>query len=49
VEQGRKSPKKTLWAYAYEIVPPQVEGQMEAIRALPPVAIGDPLPPAPTA
>lgn len=34
VEEGRKSPEKTLWAYAYQIVPPQVEGQMEAIRAL---------------
>lgn len=34
MEEGRKSPKKTLWAYAYEIVPPQVEGQMKAIRAL---------------
>lgn len=34
MEAGRKSPKKTLWAYAYEIVPPKVDGQMKAIRAL---------------
>lgn len=34
MEEGWKSPKKTLWAYAYEIVPPQGEVQMKAITAL---------------
>jgi hypothetical protein len=34
MEKARKSLPKTLWAYAYEIVPPQAEDQLNAIRTL---------------
>lgn len=34
VEKALRSPPKTLWAYAYEIVPPQAEDQLNAIRTL---------------
>lgn len=34
VERARRSPPKTLWAYAYGIVPPQAEDQLDAIRIL---------------
>jgi hypothetical protein len=30
VEKSRKNPQETLWAYAYEILPTQVEGRMHA-------------------
>ncbi len=32
--KARRSAAKTLWAYAYEIVPPQAEDQLNAIRVL---------------
>jgi hypothetical protein len=34
MQKARKSSPKTLWAYAYEIVPPQAEDQLNAIRTL---------------
>ena len=34
MEKVRRSLPKTLWAYAYEIVPPQAEDQLNAIRTL---------------
>ena len=34
MEKARKGFPKTLWAYAYEIVPPQAEDQLNAIRTL---------------
>jgi hypothetical protein len=34
MERARSSSAKTLWAYAYEIVPPQAEDQLNAIRTL---------------
>lgn len=33
-DTGGRLPRKTLWAYAYEIVPPQGEAQLNAIRIL---------------
>jgi hypothetical protein len=34
MERARRSSAKTLWAYAYEIVPPQADDQLNAIRTL---------------
>lgn len=34
MENARRSLPKTLWAYAYEIAPPQAEDQLSAIRTL---------------
>ena len=34
VEKRRGPPPKTIWAYAYEIVPPQAELRLRAIRTL---------------
>lgn len=34
MEKERRSLPKVLWAYAYEIVPPQGEDQLNAIRTL---------------
>ncbi len=34
MENARRSLPKPLWAYAYEIVPPQAEDQLNAIRTL---------------
>src|SRR3989338_8996954 len=34
VEKERSSLPKTLWAYAYEILPPKGAGQLNAIRTL---------------
>ena len=34
VRGGRNEPPKAVWAYAYEIVPPQDELQLAAIKAL---------------
>jgi hypothetical protein len=34
VKKARRSLPRTLWAYAYDIVPPQAGGQLNAIRTL---------------
>ncbi len=34
VEKARRGVPKSLWAYAYEIVPPPAEDQLSAIRTL---------------
>lgn len=34
MEKARRSLPKTLWAYAYEIVPPQAQDRLGAIRTV---------------